>query len=51
MLVLDEENQKGSPSLPPQSLAGSLAALIPVAAGDSMKMRIGGIGSASVRFG
>ena len=32
-------------------LSGSLAALIPVAAGDSMKMRIGGIGSASVRFG
>jgi 2-oxopent-4-enoate/cis-2-oxohex-4-enoate hydratase len=32
-------------------LSGSLAALIPVAAGDNMKMRIGGIGSASVRFG
>lgn len=32
-------------------LSGSLAALIPVAAGDCMTMKIGGIGSASVRFG
>ena len=31
-------------------LSGSLAALIPVQAGDSMNMKIGGIGSASVRF-
>lgn len=31
-------------------LSGSLAALIPVEPGDSMRMRIGGIGSASVRF-
>ena len=31
-------------------LSGSLAALIPVQAGDSMNMRIGGLGSASVRF-
>jgi len=32
-------------------LSGSLAALIPVAAGDCMSMKIGGLGSASVRFG
>jgi 2-oxopent-4-enoate/cis-2-oxohex-4-enoate hydratase len=32
-------------------LSGSLAALIPVEAGDSMTMKIGGIGSATVRFG
>jgi 2-oxopent-4-enoate/cis-2-oxohex-4-enoate hydratase len=32
-------------------LSGSLAALIPVAPGDSMSMKIGGLGSASVRFG
>ena len=31
-------------------LSGSLAALIPVLPGDSMSMRIGGIGGASVRF-
>ena len=31
-------------------LSGSLAALIPVAAGDCMTMKIGGMGSASVRF-
>lgn len=31
-------------------LSGSLAPLIPVVAGDSMHMRIGGIGSAAVRF-
>jgi 2-oxopent-4-enoate/cis-2-oxohex-4-enoate hydratase len=31
-------------------LSGSLAALIPVQAGDSMNMKIGGLGSASVRF-
>ncbi len=31
-------------------LSGSLAALIPVQPGDSMSMRIGGIGGASVRF-
>ncbi len=31
-------------------LSGSLAALIPVRAGDCMNMRIGGIGSAWVRF-
>ena len=32
-------------------LSGSLAPLIPVEPGDSMHMRIGGIGSAAVRFG
>ena len=31
-------------------LSGSLAPLIPVEPGDSMNMRIGGIGAASVRF-
>ena len=31
-------------------LSGSLAPLIPVEPGDSMQMRIGGIGGASVRF-
>ena len=31
-------------------LSGSLAALVPVEPGDSMSMRIGGIGGASVRF-
>jgi len=31
-------------------LSGSLAALIPVQPGDAMNMKIGGIGSASVRF-
>jgi 2-oxopent-4-enoate/cis-2-oxohex-4-enoate hydratase len=31
-------------------LSGSLAPLIPVQAGDSMNMKIGGLGSASVRF-
>ncbi len=31
-------------------LSGSLAPLIPVVAGDSMHMRVGGIGSAAVRF-
>ena len=31
-------------------LSGSLAALIPVQGGDSMNMKIGGIGTASVRF-
>jgi 2-oxopent-4-enoate/cis-2-oxohex-4-enoate hydratase len=31
-------------------LSGSLAALIPVKAGDSLQMSIGGIGNCSVRF-
>lgn len=31
-------------------LSGSLAALVPVRAGDSLRMAIGGIGGASVRF-
>jgi len=31
-------------------LSGSLAALVPVVAGDSLRMRIGGIGDCSVRF-
>jgi 2-oxopent-4-enoate/cis-2-oxohex-4-enoate hydratase len=31
-------------------LSGSLGALVPVAAGDSLHLSIGGIGSASVRF-
>ncbi len=31
-------------------LSGSLAAMVPVAAGDSLRISLGGIGSASVRF-
>ena len=31
-------------------LSGSLAAMVPVAAGDSFQLSIGGVGSASVRF-
>jgi 2-oxopent-4-enoate/cis-2-oxohex-4-enoate hydratase len=31
-------------------LSGSLGALIPVTAGDSLHLSIGGLGSASVRF-
>jgi 2-oxopent-4-enoate/cis-2-oxohex-4-enoate hydratase len=31
-------------------LSGSLAAMVPVAAGDSLKVSIDGIGSCSVRF-
>lgn len=31
-------------------LSGSLGALVPVAAGDSLRLSIGGIGSASIRF-
>ena len=31
-------------------LSGSLAALIPVTAGDSLRVSIGGIGGCSVRF-
>jgi 2-oxopent-4-enoate/cis-2-oxohex-4-enoate hydratase len=31
-------------------LSGSLAAMLPVQAGDSLRMSLGGIGSATVRF-
>jgi 2-oxopent-4-enoate/cis-2-oxohex-4-enoate hydratase len=31
-------------------LSGSLAAMVPVVAGDRLRIRLGGIGSASVRF-
>jgi 2-oxopent-4-enoate/cis-2-oxohex-4-enoate hydratase len=31
-------------------LSGSLGALLPVVAGDSLHLSIGGIGSASIRF-
>jgi 2-oxopent-4-enoate/cis-2-oxohex-4-enoate hydratase len=31
-------------------LSGSLAALIPVKAGDSLRVAIGGLGGCSVRF-
>jgi 2-oxopent-4-enoate/cis-2-oxohex-4-enoate hydratase len=31
-------------------LSGSLGALIPVVAGDSLSLSIGGIGSAAIRF-
>jgi 2-oxopent-4-enoate/cis-2-oxohex-4-enoate hydratase len=31
-------------------LSGSLAAMVPVTAGDSLRISLGGIGSASVRF-
>jgi len=32
-------------------LSGSLATLVPVAAGDHLRISIGGLGDCSVRFG
>ena len=31
-------------------LSGALSAMVPVKAGDNLRMSLGGIGSASVRF-